>query len=103
MLDVSLNFDRQGASPIYLQLADCLRGLIGNGRLDRGEKLPATRELASALGIGRNTAAQAYQILIDDGVLLSHVGQGTFVSSRNAAQPLISESELLGPKPFASP
>ncbi len=66
--------------PIYRQLAEYLRELIVTGRLPAGEKLPATRELAASIGIGRNTANLAYQTLIDEGVLLAHVGQGTFVS-----------------------
>ena len=85
MLDVAFQPDRSGPDPLYLQLAGYLRGLIAAGRLQPGEKLPATRELASALAIGRNTADRAYQTLVDDGVLFAHVGQGTFVSSRGAA------------------
>lgn len=85
MLDLAFQPDRDAGPPIYAQLADYLRGLIRTGRLSPGEKLPATRELARTLGIGRNTAAQAYQSLVDDGALLAHVGQGTFVSSRAAA------------------
>ena len=86
MLDVAFHPDRIAPEPIYVQLADYLRGLISTGRLSPGEKIPATREIADALRISRNTAAQAYQLLIDDGALLAHVGQGTFVSSRGAAR-----------------
>jgi len=100
MLDVAFQPDRRGNEPIYVQVAEYLRGLIAADRLSPGEKLPATRELAGALGIGRNTAAQAYQALVDDGVLLAHVGQGTFVSSRDAARsPLARERET--PRRFA--
>jgi DNA-binding transcriptional MocR family regulator len=99
MLDIAFTPDRSNREPIYAQLAHYLRSLIASGRLRAGEKVPATRELASALGIGRNTAAQAYQSLIDDGSLLAHVGQGTFVSSRGAAAVLL-DSEPESPRAF---
>lgn len=73
MLDLAFTPERTHPAPIYLQLADYLRELIATGRLRPGEKLPATRELASGLGIGRNTASQAYQVLADDGVLLAQL------------------------------
>lgn len=97
MLDLPFEPDRAANDPLYVQLADHLRGLISSGRLRAGEKLPATRELANALAIGRNTAAQAYQQLIDDGALLAHVGQGTFVSSRIAARGRAAEANLREP------
>ena len=52
------------------------------GRLPAGERLPASRELASSLGLSRNTVNQAYQTLTDEGLLRAHVGQGTFVAGR---------------------
>jgi GntR family transcriptional regulator/MocR family aminotransferase len=81
VLDLVFSPDRDAGIPMYRQLGDHLRELIGSGRLPPGEKLPATRELAAALGIGRKTASQAYQSLVDEGVLVAHVGQGTFVSA----------------------
>jgi GntR family transcriptional regulator/MocR family aminotransferase len=109
VLDLPFEPDRDAPEPLYVQLAEHLRTLIASGRLPAGEKLPATRELAGALAIGRNTAAQAYQRLIDDGALLAHVGQGTFVSSREAARaPLRTDgtsadasSDIDGPRAFA--
>ncbi len=80
MLELAFHPDRSGDTPIYRQLADYLRELIVTGRLAAGEKLPATRELAASIGMGRNTANLAYRTLVDEGVLLAHVGQGTFVS-----------------------
>ncbi len=109
VLDLPFEPDRDASEPLYVQLAEHLRSLIASGRLLAGEKLPATRELAGALAIGRNTAAQAYQRLVDDGALLAHVGQGTFVSSCTAARgPLRTDdtrdgasAEADGPRAFA--
>jgi DNA-binding transcriptional MocR family regulator len=80
VLELAFHPDRSAETAIYRQLADYLRELILTGRLPAGEKLPATRELAASIAIGRNTANLAYQTLLDEGVLVAHVGQGTFVS-----------------------
>lgn len=81
MIDLAIQLDRADPRPLHGQLADYLRSLIGSGRLAPGEKLPASREVAAALGIGRNTASRAYQCLVDEGALHAHVGQGTFVAA----------------------
>jgi GntR family transcriptional regulator/MocR family aminotransferase len=87
MLDVAFRPDRAGGEPLYRQLEDHLRALVETGRLPAGERLPATRELAASLGLGRNTVAQAYEALCDDGLLMAHVGQGTFVAPRPRSAP----------------
>ncbi len=93
VLELAFQPDRSRAEPLYLQLAAHLRGLAGSGRLAAGEKLPPSRELAQGLGLSRNTVNQAYQCLIEDGVLAAHVGQGTFVASRGRAAPAREEPE----------
>jgi DNA-binding transcriptional MocR family regulator len=87
VLDLVFTPDRTRAEPVYRQLGAHLRGLIAADRLPRGGKLPATRELAAALGVSRNTVTQAYEDLIAEGVLAAHVGQGTFVAARPASAP----------------
>lgn len=80
MLDVAFQPDPRSASPLYRQLADFLRGAIAAGRIGAGQKLPASRDLAAALGIGRNTVTRAYEELLDAGCVRAHVGQGTFAA-----------------------
>lgn len=82
MLELAFRPDRAAAEPIYGQLYRHLRELIETGRLAPGEKLPPTRELALALGLGRKTVAQAYEALSSEGLVTAHVGQGSFVASR---------------------
>ncbi|HVH04707.1 MAG TPA: GntR family transcriptional regulator, partial [Myxococcota bacterium] len=84
MLDLAFRPDRQRAEPVYRQLAEYLRGLVAAGRLGEGQKLPATRELAGALGLSRNTVNLAYDALAADRVVTAHVGQGTFVAPQRA-------------------
>ncbi|BDU74333.1 aminotransferase-like domain-containing protein [Mesoterricola silvestris] len=45
------------------QIVNQVQGLIGQGSLRSGERLPSTRDLAGALGLHRSTVAAAYQEL----------------------------------------
>jgi len=79
VLEIAFQPDRTRREPVYRQLEAYLRELVESRRLAPGERLPSSRELAASLGLSRNTVSQAYQALVDDGLLASHVGQGTFV------------------------
>lgn len=72
--------DQSSDAPVYRQIADAVAAAIGNGRLQRGEKLPATRELAGRLGMNRATISAAYALLEESGLIEGHVGRGSFVS-----------------------
>jgi len=60
-------------------LADELRGAIVQGRLRSGSRLPATRTLADELGVARGVVVQAYQRLLDEGLVAARTGVGTLV------------------------
>ncbi|WP_110686429.1 PLP-dependent aminotransferase family protein [Salinicola aestuarinus] len=57
-----------------------LRALIQQRRLTPGSVLPSSRQLATALGVGRNTVLAAVDRLIAEGFLLSRPGAGVFVA-----------------------
>jgi len=46
----------------------------------KGDRLPATRELAGLLGLNRTTVSAAYEILESEGLISGHVGKGSFVT-----------------------
>ena len=48
--------------------------------LTRGERLPATRELAGLLGLNRTTVSAAYEMLETEGLIAGQVGRGSFVT-----------------------
>lgn len=87
MLELAFEGDRGSGEPLYRQLEGYLRELIAAGRLRPGERLPATRDLARDLELARNTVSQAYQALLDDGLLRARVGRGTFVAGANGDDP----------------
>lgn len=71
--------DRDGRVPLYQQIEKHLRRGILDGRLAAGTRLPASRELAQALGVSRITVENAYADLEAEGLLASRVGSGTYV------------------------
>jgi len=70
--------------PLYKQLYEHFSGLIQSGRLAKGERLPATRELAGTIGLNRTTVSAAYELLESEGLITGHVGRGSFVAGRTA-------------------
>lgn len=67
-------------SPDYAALASSVRGLLSDGRLALGVRLPAERELAEALEISRTTVSAAYRELRDSGHLTSRRGAGSWTT-----------------------
>lgn len=63
------------------QIREMLVSVILDGQLKPGTPVPASRELATELGVGRITVVLAYQQLVDDGYLVSLERKGHFVCS----------------------
>lgn len=61
---------------VYEQFA---RAILA-GHLRPGDRLPSTRELAKAMGIGRNTVSWAFEQLTMEGFVQTRHGSGTYVS-----------------------
>jgi len=70
----------RGAGSAYVTLADAIALLIQDGRLPLEARLPAERELATALRLSRTTVSAAYQRLRADGYLHSRRGSGSVVT-----------------------
>jgi GntR family transcriptional regulator/MocR family aminotransferase len=68
---------RQGLSR---QLYQALRLRVLDGRLASGTRLPASRDLAAALGVSRNSVVRAYDQLFAEGFIEGRVGDGTYVA-----------------------
>ena len=79
-----------------------LRSSIVEGQLRTGTRLPTERALATRFGAARNTVRKTMNQLADEGLIIRHVGRGTFVARSKAkeaeersAQPEFSLGELL--------
>ena len=76
---------RQG---LTRQLYQALRQRVLDARLVSGTRLPATRELAAALSISRNSVVRAYDQLYAEGFIESRVGDGAYVAQLPTAKKL---------------
>lgn len=76
----SIELDRSLRKNISVQLYMALRDIILSGGLRAGDRLPATRTLAKETGVSRTTVIDAIDRLVAEGILVSRVGAGTFVS-----------------------
>jgi GntR family transcriptional repressor for pyruvate dehydrogenase complex len=79
-----------------------LRSSIVEGRLRTGTRLPTERVLASRFGAARNTVRKTMNRLADEGLIIRHVGRGTFVARNHVTsaaaapeEPEFSLGELL--------
>lgn len=63
--------------PAHAALSDALRRAVLAGSLPLATRLPAERELATALAVSRTTVTAAYDTLRAEGFLLSRQGAGT--------------------------
>ncbi|MGW7544108.1 MocR-like pyridoxine biosynthesis transcription factor PdxR [Streptomyces sp. NPDC054770] len=83
--ELLLTVDRGSGERLCAQLEGQLRDAIRSGRLQAGERLPSSRELARLLGVSRGLVQDTYAQLQAEGYLVTRVGSATRVAS--CAQP----------------
>ncbi|MFG2720852.1 PLP-dependent aminotransferase family protein [Streptomyces sp. NPDC048416] len=76
-----------GPRPGYRALAQGVRTLLLDGRIPLHTRLPAERELATALEVSRATITSAYDLLREGGYALSRRGAGTWTALPQGAKP----------------
>jgi GntR family transcriptional regulator/MocR family aminotransferase len=85
--------------PLRAQLENGLREAVRSGRLSARARLPATRALASDLGVSRRLVVDAYAQLLAEGYLVARPGAGTFVADAAGAMAVPSaEPESRAPR-----
>lgn len=100
-----------GRAPIYIQIAEAIRGEILSGALSEGDQVMSTTQYATTYRINPATAAKAFNELVDEGILVKRRGIGMFVADGAPAQlraqrreaffserldPLLREASVLG-------
>lgn len=78
--------------PLYLRVANSLRSRINTGEWKAGIQLPTMTDLAAEYAVAVITVRQAVRLLVDDGLVTSGRGRGTFVAE--GVKGVISNREL---------
>lgn len=72
-----MTLDPIDPTPLYVQLANELRGQIERGELTG--RVPSIKTLSQEYGCAMGTAERALAILRDEGTVVVQVGRGAFV------------------------
>ncbi|MET7491328.1 PLP-dependent aminotransferase family protein [Streptomyces sp900116325] len=92
--------DPTGMRPAYRHLAQAISALILDGRIALHVRLPAERELATALLTSRATVTAVYDLLRESGYAHSRQGSGTWTALPEGRTPS-GITRLLGPQDTA--
>lgn len=91
---IPLSFE--GRMSLQAQIREMLVAAIVDGRLPLGVALPSTRELSTQLGVARNTVALAYELLVDEGWLVTRNRSGHFVNPEMASRRPVAPATASG-------
>lgn len=75
-----------GPEPIYQQIAEQLRRQVLDGTLAPGDQVMSTTQYATTYRINPATAAKAFSLLVDEGVIEKRRGLGMYVTEGATAQ-----------------
>lgn len=65
---------------LYIQIKDKIKEQILSGKWPKGSKIPSERELCETFGVSRITVRQAIAEAVNEGLLFTVQGKGTFVA-----------------------
>lgn len=95
-----MKLDFASSIPIYQQVRDQIVQAIADGTFSSGDKLPTIRALAQETGINAMTVNKAYQLLKQEGYIITERRNGAIVSCQTQGQKKVpdkvkTELELL--------
>ncbi|MFD8501754.1 PLP-dependent aminotransferase family protein [Streptomyces sp. NPDC059687] len=85
--ELLLTLDRESTEGLRTQMERQIRDAIRAGRLEVGERLPSSRELARRIGVSRGLVQDCYAQLQAEGYLSTRVGAATTVAARACPPP----------------
>lgn len=71
----------EGNTPVYKKVMFQIQNMILSGELKKGDRLPAERQLAEMLHVGRSALKQALSALEALGVIQSRHGDGNYITA----------------------
>ena len=81
-----LKLDFADETPIYLQIRNQIVLGIASGKLAPGEKLPPIRTLAAETGVNTMTVNKAYQLLKQEGYLITDRRLGAMINPARVSE-----------------
>ena len=103
-----IRIDEYSDIPIYMQIRNQIVMGISSGELKPGEQLPTVRALALEIGINTMTVSKTYQLLKQEGYIMTdrkngarvreNITQSGVISEENKTElrRIVSESRLAG-------
>lgn len=92
-----LSLNLQSSEPLQLQIAAGVRQLITQGRWPAGARMPSIRQMARELQVSAYVVVEAYERLVQQGVLRSRPHSGFFVSLPGAPALALVGGDALHP------
>jgi GntR family transcriptional regulator/MocR family aminotransferase len=77
-----IQWQKDGETPVYLQIANAIIQEMKKGRVGPGIKLPGTRQMSEILEVHRKTLVRAYEELDAQGWIEMRPSKGTFTSEK---------------------
>jgi len=74
------SIDPTDPMPLWEQVAGEVRRAIADGEISPGERMPLVKDLATVLGVNRNTVLRALHQLRDEGLVEIRQGRGITVA-----------------------
>ena len=91
-----MNIDRESFEPAYVQLVNILRDQIASGQFRPGQRLPSESQLCERYRVSPMTVRRAINILMDQGLVSTAQGRGTFVKPMELSEVMFGLDELQG-------
>ncbi len=84
---------RESFVPAYFQLAEDIKTQILSGELKPGDALPTETQFGVQYGISKMTVRNGLKLLVDEGLIESFRGKGSFVSARKLNELILELSD----------
>ena len=90
-----LAIDRGDPTPLHEQVASAIRRAIQDGEAGPGDRIPQARDLATVLGVNKNTVLRALRLLRHEGLLEMGRGRAIRVTGSPDHSALIGKTREL--------
>ena len=80
---MKLIINHSSMQPIYEQIVDQIKGMVMRGELEVNTPLRSVRGMAKDLKVSALTVKKAYDVLTEEGLIVTVHGKGSFVAFAN--------------------